>query len=54
MVYFLVKNSNIEEERRVLYVAITRAKKYLAITSLNDCYRNGIYVKGSSFLKYLI
>ena len=48
------KNSNVEEERRVLYVAITRAKKYLAITSLNDCYRNGIYVKGSSFLKYLI
>lgn len=48
---FPSKNSNIEEERRVLYVAITRAKKYLAITSLNDCYRNGIYVKGSSFLK---
>ena len=51
---FPSKNSNVEEERRVLYVAITRAKKYLAITSLNDCYRNSIYVKGSSFLKYLI
>ena len=50
---FPSKNSNIEEERRVLYVAITRAKKYLAITSLNDCYRNGVYVKGSSFLNIL-
>ncbi len=50
---FPYKNSNIEEELRVLYVGITRPKKSLIITYLHNCYRNKTYVKGSRFLRYI-
>ena len=43
---------NIEEERRLLYVAITRAKKFCMLTYANSRYRNGqtVMTKPSPFL----
>ncbi len=49
------KNSidQIEEERRLLYVAITRAKHYCMLSYASSRYRNGqtVYCKPSPFLK---
>lgn len=41
--------SSIEEERRLMYVALTRAKKYIHIISLEN--KNGEPVKQSKFIK---
>ena len=44
---------NIEEERRLFYVAVTRAKKHLLLTSANVRYRHGetIFGETSRFIK---
>ncbi|MBN2693367.1 ATP-dependent helicase [bacterium] len=49
-------NSNIEEERRVLYVAITRAKKrvYLSYSKNIKIWGRVIYTKESPFIKELL
>ena len=50
--YHNVKNKNISEERRLVYVAITRAKKELIISFCNQRYYYGsiIDIKPSRFL----
>jgi len=45
--YFAVKGNNLDEEKRTFYVALTRAKKRLFISSSNSA------VKGSSFIKLI-
>ena len=39
-----MKNSDIEEERRLMYVAITRAKDFLMISNI-DSYRDNLKQK---------
>ncbi len=46
------KDTSIEDERRLLYVAITRSQKYLLITRAPDL-NNRLYKKSSSFLSEL-
>lgn len=50
---FSYSNNNIEEEIRLLNVAITRSKGNLIITYIQDGYRNNMYVKKSRFLNYI-
>ena len=45
------ENSDIEEERRLFYVALTRAKKKLEITGSRN--RHGMYAETSSFINEL-
>lgn len=51
----MVKNDpeGVEEERRLLYVAITRAKRYCMMSYASSRYRNGqtIFTKASPFLR---
>lgn len=51
----LQNKKNIDEERRLFYVAVTRAKDYLYLTSSREEYRGwGSYISGpSSFIKEL-
>lgn len=45
------ENTDIEEERRLFYVALTRAKKKLEITGSRN--RHGMYAETSSFINEL-
>ena len=45
-----MKNSDIEEERRLMYVAITRAKEFLMISNIDACNDN---LKHKKLLKSL-
>ena len=49
--YWRGVKDNVEEERRLLYVAITRAKEFLGITYTNE--KNGIERRPSRFIREL-
>ncbi|MBC8585495.1 3'-5' exonuclease [Youxingia wuxianensis] len=49
--YLSIKSGNLEEEKRVFYVSITRAKKKLFLTW--SAYGDGKMNKASRFLKYI-